>query len=95
LLGILVGSAHHFAEEMVASAVTSCFYNAQHCEIADALAPVIGFPVFSLGLSGPDLNRDLILNSIVWALGASAIGWLVVRLLTKRDTKAMSGEDDV
>jgi hypothetical protein len=95
LLGIVVGIAHRLAEEIVASAVTSCYYNAQDCALADALVPVIGFPVFSLGLNGPDLNRDLILNSIVWALGTSVIAWLAVRKWTSRHKTAVSGDDGV
>ena len=83
--GILVGFLHYFAQSVAASAVTSCFYQAQSCKLAQILVPVVGFPVFTFGLAGPDLGRQMIVNSMIWALGASALASAAIHLLIRRD----------
>jgi hypothetical protein len=83
-LGFLVGFAHYFAQYVAVSSVTNCHYFNESCSLAKILVPVVGFPAFSLGLGGPDLDRQMILNSIIWALGASALALAVARKLVSR-----------
>ena len=83
-LGFLVGFAHYFAQHVAVSSVASCHYLNDSCSLAKILVPVVGFPVFSLGLGGPDLDRQMILNSTIWALGASAMALAVARMLVRR-----------
>jgi hypothetical protein len=83
-LGVLVGFVHYFAQHVAVSTVTSCFYLNESCSLAEFLVPVVGFPVFSLGLGGPDLDRQMILNSTIWALGASALALATARKLIRR-----------
>ena len=80
-----MGFAHNLGEKIVADRVTSCFYTSRSCELTDTLVSVLGFPLFTLGLGGPDLERQMLLNSVIWALGASVLAWATVWLLVRGD----------
>jgi hypothetical protein len=80
-----VGFVHNIGEQIVADRVTSCFYTSRSCELTDILVSVLGFPLFTLGLGGPDLGRQMLLNSVAWAVGASVLAWATIWVLVRRD----------
>jgi hypothetical protein len=83
-LGFLVGFFHYFAQHVAVSSVVDCHYLKESCSLAKILVPVVGFPVFSLGLGGTDLDRQMILNSTIWAFGASALALAATHKLVRR-----------